>query len=224
MLKIEAVLFDFDGVLIDSNAEIAVFWKQWALKQKVEISDFVLTQHVFGRTTQETINVVFPTSTQKVKEQIRQSAKEFDLSMHPAMIKGARAFFHKLYQSQIPLGLVTSSSLERAQKILERYELFHCFRAIITGEEVQFGKPNPEAYLKMSKKINCRANRCLVFEDSTSGIESALDAGMHVIAIGNKNSKRVKAVIEDFDDVIFKDSCLSSPRGAFEALFLNPSK
>ncbi len=224
MLTIEAILFDLDGVVIDSNTEIAVFWRQWGINQNIEINDLILTQHVFGRTTQETIDAIFPSSSWAVKEQIKLSAKEFDLSMHPALIKGVLVFFEKLLATQIPIGLVTSSSEERARKILEHYKLFQCFREIITGQDVQFGKPNPEAYLKMSKKIHTHANSCLVFEDSSSGIQAALDAGMQVIAIGNNSFKRVIAVIQDFNDLELKGNYLSSPRDAFEPLLLTPSK
>jgi len=184
--NIRAILFDLDGVLIDSNIEIEKFWKGWAAKERIVFTNETVKKNILGRTTRETINELFINSSEQIKEEIYKSAVDFDMNMHPGLIKDADKFLKELAAFSQKIALVTSSPKIRAKRILERHNIYSHFISAVTGEDVIARKPDPEAYLLGASKLNVNPEECLVFEDSNNGIISALEAGMYVIAVGNK--------------------------------------
>jgi len=197
---IKSVLFDMDGVLIDSNSEIVKFWKNWTVKEGVTLSDEDIVKYIYGRTTPDTINELFHFSNDFIKKQILQDATDFDLNMRPDLIKGTSDFLRDLRQSLQKIGFVTSANITRAKKMLELHNIYDCFACAVTGDEVDKGKPNPEPYLRAAAKLDILTEDCLVFEDSDSGISSALAAGMYVISVNNNKNKNEKilANINDY--------------------------
>jgi HAD superfamily hydrolase (TIGR01509 family) len=184
--NIKAILFDLDGVLIDSNIEIEKFWKGWAAKESLAFTNETVEKNILGRTTLETINELFINSSEQIKEEIYKSAVDFDMNMHPDLIKDADRFLKELAIFSEKIALVTSSPKIRAKRILEIHNIYSYFNSAVSGEDVVTGKPDPEPYLLGASKLNVNPEECLVFEDSNNGIISALAAGMYVIAIGNK--------------------------------------
>jgi len=184
--NIKAVLFDLDGVLIDSNFEIEKFWKNWATREGIVFTRDAVEKHILGRTTLETINELFMKSSEQIKEEIHKSAVDFDMNMHPGLIKDADRFLKELATFSQKIALVTSSPKIRAKRILERHNIYSHFISSVTGEDVIAGKPDPEPYLLGASKLKINPEECLVFEDSNNGILSALAAGMYVIAVDNK--------------------------------------
>lgn len=198
--NIKAVLFDMDGVLIDSNDEIEKFWRHWTVTEGLDFTNETVVKYIHGRTTLETINELFINSSKPVKEQIYKAAIDFDMNMRPGLVRDVDEFLKNLIIYSKKIALVTSAPKTRAKKILELNSIYNCFTCFVTGDEVIAGKPNPEAYLKAALKMNLHAEECLVFEDSNNGILSALAAGMYVIAVNNYEIKneRIIARITDF--------------------------
>jgi sugar-phosphatase len=199
--QIKAVLFDLDGVVIDSAMAIERFWKEWAEKENVALDEEKIRKYIHGRRGNETIDILFSDSTPETKESIQRSAIDYDEAMTPGVIKGLHELITHLHALNIPIGLVTSSHIKRATRMLQNNRLDKYFTAIISREDVQHGKPHPEPYLKMAEKLNIQPFECLVFEDADSGIQAALDAGMHVIAIGNQSFDKVVGIITDFTEL-----------------------
>jgi mannitol-1-/sugar-/sorbitol-6-phosphatase len=197
---IRAVLFDMDGVIIDSNSEIEKFWAKWAAKENLEYTDETTDNYIHGRTTIETINELFKKSSGEVKKQIFDAAIDFDLNMCPGLVKDADTFLKNLSAALHKITLVTSAPKERARKMLELNGVYKYFNAFVTGDEVKQGKPDPEPYLKAAAKMNLAPDRCLVFEDSKNGIISALTAGMYVVAVNNYEieNERIITSIKDY--------------------------
>jgi len=108
------------------------------------------------------------------------------MNMHPDLIKDAERFLKELATFSQKIALVTSSPKIRAKRILERHNIYSHFISAVTGEDVIAGKPDPEPYLLGASKLKINPEECLVFEDSNNRIISALEVGMHVIAVGNK--------------------------------------
>src|SRR5438309_783346 len=113
--EINAVLFDLDGVVIDSNAEIKLFWKKWADQENVPFDNDIVSKFILGRTIQETLDAVFPLSAPEVKQDIQAAARVFDRAMRPQLLKGLDAFLSQLSELALPVGLVTSSPAERVK-------------------------------------------------------------------------------------------------------------
>jgi sugar-phosphatase len=202
-LKIKHFIFDMDGVIIDSTPEVEAFWEEWARKENVPFDDEIVIKYIHGRTSRETIQNLFSKSTTELRKTISEAATAFDLNMRPGLIKGAGGFLKQLYGFGYSLGLVTSSPKDRIKILLELHNIYHVFENIISGDDIINGKPDPEPYLKMATLINVEPAECVVFEDSNSGIQSALAAGMHVVSVGNTNlfNQKILFNIRDFGDM-----------------------
>lgn len=204
---IKALIFDLDGVIVDSNPAIEAFWKNWAAKEAIELTDALIREWIYGRKVDDTIIGLFDHITDSGKMNIKKSAYAFDNSMQPIAISGVITFIRAVSQLELPIGIVTSSHHPRMLKILERLGIEREFTHFVTALDVTKGKPDPEPYKKMSAKMNVPYNHCLVFEDAISGIQSATSAGMFSIGIGNEKTKHdllfhgAKDVIEDFTQI-----------------------
>ena len=207
MQIIKLVLFDMDGVLVNSTPEVETFWTEWANKYGVEMNRHVLDTKVHGQTMHRTIDVVFGHLEEKERNKIIAEGIVFDMDMRPPLIKGVAAFIQKLKQNDITIGLVTSSMYERAEKILSHLNIFSHFDFRVSAKDIKRGKPDPEPYLLMSDIAQVPVANCLVFEDSNSGIRSALSAGMNVVAVQERWNEEqqekfpVQAVIKDFTEI-----------------------
>lgn len=186
---IKAVIFDLDGVIIDSNPAIEAFWKTWTDKEAVFLNEVLIRQWIHGRKVLDTIKGLFDHLPANRKKEIEESGYAFDSIMQPAALPGVINFIASLHELKIPIGVVTSSHHPRMLKMLSQLGIENNFTHFVTGEDVIQGKPHPEPYTKMQNKMNLHNADCLVFEDAISGIQSAVAAGMHAIGIGNENAK-----------------------------------
>ena len=204
---IKAVIFDLDGVIIDSNPAIETFWKSWTDRESIELTDALIREWIHGRKVGDTLNGLFQHLPDKRKKEIEQSAYDFDREMRPGAIPGLIDFIQTINSLNILTGVVTSSHYERMMKLLINLGLEKKFTRFITANDVTQGKPHPEPYQKMREKMNLPKQHCLVFEDAVSGIQSAKAAGMQVIGIGNETAKQqllhygASAVTDDFSDI-----------------------
>ena len=204
---IKAVIFDLDGVIIDSNPEIEKFWHHWAVKTERQLSRKNIIEHIHGRKGVETVEALFNDIITETKEEIIKEAIEFDSKMKPKQVRGIHHFIQTLTQLNIPIGLVTSSHKKRALLMLQKQNLQDNFIAHVTAEDVMNGKPNPEPYITIAKKLNQEADNCLVFEDAISGVISAKVAGMEVIGINTDEAANellkngAISVISNFDEI-----------------------
>ncbi|TKK67656.1 HAD family hydrolase [Ilyomonas limi] len=216
---IKAIIFDLDGVIIDSNPEIEKFWHRWAKKTKRQLTRQNITEHIHGRKGVETLAALFNDIDDKTKEAIIKDAVEFDSQMNPEPIKGIYHFIQTLLQLKIPVGLVTSSHEKRALLMLQKQNLHNSFEAHVTAEEVTNGKPHPEPYLTIAKKLNQHPAYCLVFEDAISGVLSAKAAGMEVIGVNTEEAAQsllnygAACIISSFEELRVEQNILLGKNG-----------
>ena len=187
--QFKAIIFDLDGVIIDSNPAIIEFWSAWALKEGLTLTDEMIREWVFGRRVTATIEGLFSHISEERKKEIEQDGYLFDQTMQPEGITGITQFIQGLTKIPFTMGVATSSHHERMLQMLERVGVADHFVHFVTAHDVSKGKPDPEPYLKMAEKINLHPSDCLVFEDANSGVQSAIAAGMQVIGIGNEVTK-----------------------------------
>ncbi len=209
--SIKGILFDMDGVLVDSNAEVEKFWRAWAVKENLILTDQIIAEHIYGRTTIDTINELFQLSDPAVKKQIIEAALVFDRNLNPALMQEAARFVSEIASAFHKIAVVTSAPLERTQKILRLNKIDRFFSHCVTGDEITRGKPDPEPYLKGASKLQLQPAGCLVFEDSNSGILSAIAAGMYVIAVNNENYVHDKVIghINDYTNMSVHNNILN---------------
>lgn len=217
--KFSAIIFDLDGVIIDSNPAIIEFWSEWAYKEGFELDDAMIREWVFGRRVTATIEGLFSHVSNHRKKEIEASGYLFDQAMRPSGILGITDFIQGLTKMNFTIGVATSSHHERMLQMLERVGVADSFKEFVTAHDVSKGKPDPEPYLKMAEKLQIPVSECLVFEDANSGIQSAKAAGMEVIGIGNGLTKNellqygALEVIADFTEIKLEQPFLLTING-----------
>ena len=99
------------------------------------------------------------------------------------VMPGARHLIHLLYDAGLALALGSSGPPENVTLCLQELGLEHCFRALVNGMDVTFGKPHPQVFLLAADRLGLEPTSCLVVEDAPAGIEAATRAGMKSIAL-----------------------------------------
>jgi sugar-phosphatase len=177
MLRTSAILFDMDGVLVDSRAAIDRVRRRWALRHGLDAEAVVRLPH--GQKTRDIIAALAPHLD--VMEEVRwlDADEAKDLEGMTA-IHGAVRLLGALAPNE--WAVVTSSGRELAPRRLAAAGL-PLPRTLISGDMVAQGKPAPEGYLLAAKRLGRPPNVCVVVEDAPAGIEAALAAGMRVIGV-----------------------------------------
>ena len=196
---VHAILFDLDGVLVDSHHAVEVVWRQWGRQNNRDPEPFIALAH--GRRTSETIRLVAPdldpTAEAAVLDRMEEECTE---GLKPG--RGALNLVRG-----IPLGrwgVVTSGHRNVATLRLTSVGI-PIPPVLITGDQVRRGKPDPEPYIEGVRAMGCPASACLVVEDAEPGIQSARAAGARVIALRtayNTNALgQVDAVVDDLSQL-----------------------
>ena len=177
ILTCKAILFDNDGVLVDSTAAAERVWRKWAIKHKLD-ADYI-ARNAHGRRSIETIRLVAPSLDAERENDIVEGMEIADQEGVVA-IAGARELLFSLPTERFTI--VTSASRALAQARLDFAGLPFPKR-FITGDDVVNGKPSAEPYLKGAALLGFPPEDCIVFEDTPAGIQAGLSAGMRVIAL-----------------------------------------
>lgn len=182
----EAVLWDFDGTLVDTEpvwmaAErslITGYGKSWTHEQAIEwigASMEASTTHFASYIGIDGVDS--PRLMSEVEQLVAAHNRERPIPFLP----GARELLDECLDAGVPMALVTMSSPLVVESILDRMPGF--FSTVVNGADVVQGKPDPEPYLRATAALGVDPTRCLAFEDSTFGVQSASDAGAVVVAV-----------------------------------------
>ena len=177
MLTCSAILFDLDGVLVDSTPAVERVWRHWAADHSID-PDFVM-QWAHGRRSIETLRRVAP-YMDAAKENINVERREIEDLEGVRKIEGASELL-----ASIPPGywtIVTSATRPLAEARMN-YVGLPLPKDAITAELVERGKPHPEPYLKGAHLLGFPPAECLVVEDTAAGIAAAKAAGMMAIGL-----------------------------------------
>jgi len=177
LLTCQAVLFDLDGVLVDSTACVTRIWSAWGREHRLDPGYVVHVAH--GQRTVETVRTVAP-HLDAEQEAALIEQREIEDTDGLRVLPGALALLSALPFSRY--AIVTSGTRRLATKRLQVAGLPVPPR-MITADDVSRGKPDPEPYLKGAELLGFAASECLVFEDAPSGIRSAQAAGAKAIGI-----------------------------------------
>jgi sugar-phosphatase len=173
----KAILFDMDGVLIDSAPAVERVWRIWASDHGLDPIRVIEQAH--GRRSVETIRAVAP-ELDAEKENFVVEQMEIDDKEGVTALPGAGELLSKLPEDCF--AIVTSATRPLAEARLG-YAGLPVPRHMVTADDVIHGKPSPEPYLKGAELLGFAARDCLVFEDTPAGIASAIAAGMQGIAL-----------------------------------------
>jgi HAD superfamily hydrolase (TIGR01509 family) len=185
---IEAVIFDLDGVLIDSEQAWNEARRQFVIESGGRWQDRA-QEEMMGMSSVEWSSYLsdelgVPLPPRRISEQVvERLARRFRERL--PLFQGAREAVERL-AVRWPLGLASSSNRELIDLVLEISALAGHFRTTISSEEVARGKPAPDVYLEVARRLEAEPPRCAAIEDSHNGILSAAAAGMRVIAVPNR--------------------------------------
>ena len=181
--NVKAILFDLDGVLIDSTSCIERHWQEWSQKHDIDLVKILQNAH--GVRTIETMKIVAPHLNIE-KEAAQFTANEILDTEGVVAIPGSKALI-----DQIPINqwtIVTSGSYDLVQARLKKSGL-PMPKAIVTADSVSQGKPSPEPYLMGAKKLDTSIDECCVVEDAPIGIRAGKNAGALVIGVLSTHSR-----------------------------------
>jgi sugar-phosphatase len=196
-IECDAILFDLDGVLIDSTECIERHWREWADRHNIDIG-FVL-QNAHGVRTIETMKQVAP-HLDLEKEAQAFTDNEIEDTEGVEAIQGSREIIQNLPNHQ--WAIVTSGSYELVKARMRSANLPFPIH-LVTADDVRNGKPSPEPYLTGAKKFGLTPGQCVVVEDSPIGVQSGKAAGMKVIGVLSTHNKTT--LLEAGADFIISD-------------------
>jgi sugar-phosphatase len=171
-----AILFDMDGVLIDSTPAVARVWSQWARERGLDPERVVRMAH--GRPSISTLRDLLPNADHEAENREVERREIADLE-GVVPLPGARRLLAGLPPERY--AIVTSSTRKLAEARLRAAEL-PLPKFFVTSSDIVNGKPHPEPYLKAAGKLGADPRECIVVEDVPSGIRSGKAAGARVIA------------------------------------------
>lgn len=196
----KGVLFDLDGVVVDSESIYTQFWSDIDKLYPTGVENFAIA--IKGNTLQRILADYFPDND--VKQDILERIKDFEINMRYKPFAEAIRFINELKRNQFRIAIVTSSSQKKMDNLYAQNPGFReMFDAVVTGDMVSHSKPDPEPYLLGAKAIGVAPESCYVFEDSISGIESGIRAGATVIGLAttlpyDKIEGKAHLTINDF--------------------------
>ena len=176
-LNCSAILFDLDGVLVDSTGSVDRQWRAWAREQGIDEQKVIDVAH--GVRTIEVIRRVAPHMDAET-EVLRLEQREADDHDGVSLMPGAIELVGSIPEGQ--WGVVTSGTRLLASARLQWAGL-PLPRVLVTAEDVTHGKPHPEPYLRGAQLLGAKPEDCLVIEDAPAGIQSAQAGGMKVVGL-----------------------------------------
>ncbi len=208
----ECVIFDMDGVLADTGPIHFASWKKLAKKIGVEFTkeffeksfgqkSVPITRKLVGKNTEES----------KIKEWADLKEKYYREMVKDKIkpLPGVISLIKDLKKNNFKLAVGSSGPPENVDLLLNSLKIKKYFDFIITGDDVQKGKPDPEVFKKIKNYFQLISERCVVIEDAPVGIEAAKSAGMKTIALTTTHKKdelkNADLILEDLSKINFKD-------------------
>ncbi|MCL2281597.1 MAG: tRNA (adenosine(37)-N6)-threonylcarbamoyltransferase complex dimerization subunit type 1 TsaB [Dehalococcoidia bacterium] len=188
-----AIIWDIDGTIADTADLHFLAWHTVFAKHNIDFSredfrkdfgmrnDLVLQNFLGEKAAEQDMKAISEEKNQIYRDIIQQNIV--------LPMPGATELLEALHIRSIPMAVASSSPHQNIEIVLGKLGIKHMFKAIISGEEVNYGKPNPEIYHKAAAKLGIETRHCVVIEDAIGGIAGACAAGMHSIGIAANHSK-----------------------------------
>ncbi|PAB60289.1 beta-phosphoglucomutase [Anaeromicrobium sediminis] len=194
MKNIEAIIFDLDGVIVDTAKYHFLAWQRLARELDIEftIED---NERLKGVSRMRSLEIILEIGNKTLDEKEKEDLafkknewyKEYIANMDESeILEGAKEFIELLRENNIKV--VLGSASKNAKTILEKLNLIDCFHAIIDGTCVTKAKPDPQVFLQGAEAVGIDPINCIVFEDAEAGIEAAKRAGMVAIGVGEADT------------------------------------
>ena len=211
MLK--AVIFDMDGVIVNSEPLHHLAYKKMFEEFKLDVSNS-LYESFTGQSTYSICEQLCEIFDLKVDANslVLSKRKHFKIIFENdssfEMIDGAMNLIKDYFENNLTLVLASSASMTNIERIFKKFDLNKFFKAKISGADLKESKPNPEIFIKAAQLAGFKKEECIVIEDSTSGINAAKSAQIYCVGYDSLNSKnqnydKADLVINDFNKIRF---------------------
>lgn len=206
-----AVIFDMDGVIAHTNPTHLISWKQYLLENDITATDADLTTYMFGKSNTYILQHFFERSMKREEIERRQWEKEalFREMYEPIAkpLNGLLKFIDGLKANGVQTGIATSAPVQNLDMMLRRIDLRSKMESLLSWEDVANHKPAPDVYLQSAKNVGVPIENCIIFEDSTSGIQAGLASGAKVVGVLTSHQRHelppCHAYVEDYEGIDF---------------------
>jgi len=210
----KAFLFDLNGTMINDMDYHIEAWYKILNSLGANISMERMKEECYGK-NHELLERIFPGRFTYSEKDAMSMEKEREYQKtflpHLKLIPGLDDFLRKAYEVKIPMAIGSAAIMFNIDFVLDNLHIRKYFQALISADDVQHSKPNPETFLKCAYKLHVDPADCIVFEDAPKGVESALNAGMKcmVLTIIHEkhefpSSKNVVGFVNDYSDPVVR--------------------
>ena len=183
----KAALFDLDGVVFDTEPQYTIFWGAQCREFHPEHPG--LEHEIKGQTLVQIYDAWFSGELTEKQPLITERLNRYEQQMDYVYVAGFEEYIAKLRKQGVKTAVVTSSNQPKMQAVYNsRPEFRGLFDAILTSEDFERSKPDPDCYLKAAERFDVEPKDCVVFEDSFNGLKSGRAAGMYVVGLATTNS------------------------------------
>lgn len=207
-MRVKTALFDFDGVVVDTEPIYDIFWNEAGKRYGLGIDNFAAV--IKGTTLPYIMDKYFSDRSEEFRQIVVKESTEYESTMPLPAMPGSMEFLHMLKDKGVQIGLVTSSDDTKVARAFKLHHLENMFDTVVTADRITKGKPDPMCYLLAASDLGVSPADCLVFEDSFAGIQAGTDAGMRVIGLSTTNpaeslKDKVYEVIPNFEKITYED-------------------
>ena len=197
----KAALFDLDGVVFDTEPQYTIFWGAQCREFHPEHPG--LEHEIKGQTLVQIYDAWFSGELQEKQAVITERLNLYEQQMDYIYVPGFEDYVKKLRTQGVKTAVVTSSNRIKMEAVYERHPEFKgLFDAILTSEDFERSKPDPDCYLKAANRLEVSVKDSVVFEDSFNGLKSGRAAGMYVVGLATTNPAEA---ISPYADKVIKD-------------------
>lgn len=182
-----AIIFDMDGVVVDSTSLHTVAWERYLARLGVDGNGIM--RRMLGKRNDQIVRDLFGSALPAAEVDRHGAEKEalYRELMAPVferhLVPGVREFVREAARAGVPLGLGTNAERLNVEFVLGRAGLADAFRAVVDGQQVSRPKPDPEVYLEVARQLGVPPRDCVIFEDSPGGMAAARAAGARLVAV-----------------------------------------
>ena len=187
--QLGALVFDMDGVLVDSNPYHILNWMAFLDARGIAYDPAALPKQILGQRNDNLFRAFL--GPEKTEKEFDRLSDELEVGFRRAFLPNAKPLpglarlIEECHGAGVPMAVASSAATENVHFIVDALKFRPYFRSLLSGAEVTHPKPHPEIYLKSAEKLGIEPARCVAFEDSFVGLESASRAGMKVVAIAS---------------------------------------
>ncbi|MBR1556190.1 MAG: HAD family phosphatase [Prevotella sp.] len=204
MSQLKAALFDLDGVVFDTEPQYTIFWGSQCRLYHPEHPG--LEHEIKGQTLTQIYDQWFSGPLEPEQQVITARLNDYESQMHYDFIEGFERMIADIRSHGVKTAVVTSSNLPKMEAVY-RYqpEFKRLFDAILTSEDFERSKPDPDCYLKAAERLGAQTDECIVFEDSFNGLRSGRAAQMKVVGLATTNSAESIRELSDIQISDYRD-------------------